>query len=132
MENDEIEKTEGVLDEQEEESKPESKQEAEQEQDEKQEEIENAETNDINGKMNGSEQSGGTPAEPFDDGKKRTSTDTKKAIEHTMSLIVVKNKIEIKIPPIWTPSDKRANAALIYLYFRSVSCMVGIKSFIYS
>lgn len=32
-----------------------------------------------------------------------------------------KRRKEIKIPPIWTPVDKRANAALIYLYFRSVS-----------
>lgn len=28
---------------------------------------------------------------------------------------------KVHIPPVWTPSNKRANAALIYLYFRVVS-----------
>lgn len=29
-------------------------------------------------------------------------------------------KIKVQIPPVWMPLDGRANAALIYLYFRSV------------
>lgn len=94
----------------------------EKEKDEKQEEIENAETNGVAEKTGGSEQSRETPTGSSANAKKRTSAiDMKKAIEQTMSSILSKNKIEIKIPPIWTPTDKRANAALIYLYFRSVS-----------
>lgn len=88
--------------------------------DEKQEEIENAEANETAEKSNGSvQQSRETPTGSSDGEKKRANM--KKAIEQTMSSILTKNKIEIKIPPIWTPTDKRANAALIYLYFRSVS-----------
>lgn len=42
-----------------------------------------------------------------------------------IALVKTKNQIKVKIPPIWTPSEKRANAALIYLYFRPVSrCFV--------
>lgn len=98
-------------------------QDMEQEPVEKQEEIENAETSGNAEKSNGSVQSREeTPTGSNGSEKKRTSTmDMKKAIEQTMSSILAKNKIEIKIPPIWTPIDKRANAALIYLYFRSVS-----------
>lgn len=33
------------------------------------------------------------------------------------------NKNRVYIPAVWTPQQKRANAALIYLYFRSVSFM---------
>lgn len=89
----------------------------------KQEEIENAETNGTADKSDGSVPSRReTPTESSNGEKKRTNAmDMKKAIEQTMSSILAKNKIEIKIPPIWTPIDKRGNAALIYLYFRSVS-----------
>lgn len=38
-----------------------------------------------------------------------------------IALVKKKNQIKVQIPPIWTPTEKRANAALIYLYFRSVS-----------
>lgn len=31
------------------------------------------------------------------------------------------NPKKVHIPPVWTPTNKRANAALIYLYFRVVS-----------
>lgn len=96
-----------------------AEQEMEPEPDEKQEEIEKAETNGTAEKSNGSVQRQETPTESSGGEKKRANM--KKAIEQTMSSILTKNKIEIKIPPIWTPTDKRANAALIYLYFRSVS-----------
>lgn len=45
-----------------------------------------------------------------------------------ITTIKSKNQMEIKIPPIWTPSEKRTNAALIYLYFRSVSLKFKTKS----
>lgn len=114
----EHEETEAV-DEQKEEQEPSAEQEMEPESDEKQEEIESAETNGIAEKTNESVHSRDTPTGSSDGEKQRSNM--KKAIEQTMSSILTKNKIEIKIPPIWTPSDKRANAALIYLYFRSVS-----------
>lgn len=31
---------------------------------------------------------------------------------------------KIRLPPVWTPSNRRANAALIYLYFRVVGFIV--------
>lgn len=104
--------------------------EAEQEGDQKQEkvseqeqeEIENAKTNGTVEKASVGEQSQETATGSSDSEKKRPNAiDMKKAIQQRMSSILLKNKIEIKIPPIWTPTDNCANAALIYLYFRSVS-----------
>lgn len=43
-----------------------------------------------------------------------------------IALVKKKNQIKVQIPPIWTPTEKRANAALIYLYFRSVSLQVTL------
>lgn len=43
-----------------------------------------------------------------------------------IALFKKKNHIKVQIPPIWTPTEKRANAALIYLYFRSVSLQVTL------
>lgn len=37
------------------------------------------------------------------------------------SLFDATNPNKIRIPAVWTPSNKRANASLIYLYFRVVS-----------
>ncbi|XP_031627740.1 uncharacterized protein LOC116343675 [Contarinia nasturtii] len=42
-------------------------------------------------------------------------------ISRFASYFKAKRRKEIKIPPIWTPTEKRANAALIYLYFRSMT-----------
>lgn len=55
--------------------------------------------------------------------EKAATVEEKKSNERTISVasIKVKNRIEVIIPPIWTPLDKRANALFIYLYFRSVS-----------
>lgn len=106
--------------------------EAGQEQDEKQEEIESTDTISINGKPNGSKQSQEASTGSSDSEKKQQRTnnfDMKKAIQQTMSSVMAKNKVEIQIAPIWTPSDKRINAALIYLYFRSVRQMSNFIRF---
>lgn len=41
-------------------------------------------------------------------------------IESSISL-KLRNKVKVRVSPIWTPKNKRANASLIYLYFRNVS-----------
>lgn len=59
--------------------------------------------------------------------EKNNKIEETKSSERTtpIALVKTKNQVKVKIPPIWTPSEKRANAALIYLYFRPVSrCFV--------
>lgn len=38
----------------------------------------------------------------------------------TPASLRIGDKIKVRVSPIWTPKNKRANAALIYLYFRNV------------
>lgn len=36
----------------------------------------------------------------------------------------ISNKVKVYYPAAWTPANKRANASLIYLYFRTVSWLI--------
>lgn len=56
----------------------------------------------------------------------RTTPVTPATSVKPIALVKKKNQIKVQIPPIWTPTEKRANAALIYLYFRSVSLQVTL------
>lgn len=46
--------------------------------------------------------------------------DSRVSIE-TLFYLKSANKVKVRISPIWTPKNRRANASLIYLYFRNVS-----------
>lgn len=98
------------------------------------EEDENAQTDDINRNHTANKQNRtATPAADENDesNEKSYKYDESKTSERTTPITTfkAKNQIEIKIPPIWTPADKRANAAMIYLYFRSVSRVEKILFF---
>lgn len=88
-------------------------------------EQKNAQTNHTDDNQMGNEPST-SPAEENDESDRKSNKNEDSKSSRTTSITPIasikgKNKIEVKIPPIWTPSEKRANAALIYLYFRSVS-----------
>lgn len=65
--------------------------------------------------------------EKTDEKKPNEIDDSKK--EQPLTGPKAKNEIKVKIPPIWTPQDRRTNAALIYLYFRNVMsfCMEYVR-----
>lgn len=91
------------------------------------EEQGNIQTNDTEEHQTESEQNTETTPDNNDESEEKSNKiDETKSSNRTTPITPItifkkKNQIEIKIPPIWTPSEKRTNAALIYLYFRTVS-----------
>lgn len=55
-----------------------------------------------------------------DDEDNADADDLEVGDDHECVLEKPDSKINVQIPPVWVPTDKRTNAALIYLYFRSV------------
>lgn len=99
------------------------------------EEQENTQTNDTDEHPTENERNTETSPENNDESERKSNKndETKSSARTTpitpITTIKRKNQIEIKIPPIWTPSEKRANAALIYLYFRTVSYFEIVRFF---
>lgn len=90
------------------------------------EEQEMAQTNDKKENHTENKQTeANTSAEDTDDSEmnSKKTEEFKSSRRTTPTSPALTHRTVIKIPPIWTPSDKRVNAGLIYLYFRSVSCL---------
>lgn len=83
--------------------------------------IDNNGENDGNDNIDSGENENSPSGEVAEDHEEDNNTQKEDAaIEVNSSETKKTNVVKMKIPPIWTPVDRRTNSAMIYLYFRTV------------